>query len=287
MSESKTEVINMAVEEAEEAKSAAIHAETAAEHAEKAAEAAADDAREALQKVEAAEEAAAEEKASIELFELFTALLLGLGATFAGIAGHQSGLWDGNSLEAYSQASTLSTEAADEASLANALITHDNNVNLQAQQIIWRAQAMPKGPDRDFLMHQASVFYLRQASDEAFDALQLPEESRKNYRDLGVEDIPEEALLEVQRKEFSNDYYLAMYAASNAKKVEAKEKFDEGSHANSAGDFFSLSGVYYSLSLFFAGLGLVFKTRIRWAFFMLGALIFAGSTIYMATLEWA
>lgn len=280
MSESKTEVINMAAEEAEEAKHAA-------EHAEGVATAAADDAREALEKVEAAQEAAAEEKASIELFELFTALLLGLGATFAGIAGHQSGLWDGNSLEAYSQASTLSTEAADEASLANALITHDNNVNLQAQQIIWRAQSMPKGPDRDFLMHQASVFYLRQASDEAFDALKLPEESRKTYQDLGVEDIPEDALLEVQRKEFSNDYYMAMYAASNAKKVEAKEKFDEGSHANSAGDFFSLSGVYYSLSLFFAGLGLVFKTRIRWAFFMLGALVFTGSTIYLATLEWA
>ncbi|MBE7495093.1 MAG: hypothetical protein HS117_09120 [Verrucomicrobiaceae bacterium] len=287
MSESRTEVIHMAVEEAEEAKSAALQAESAAEHAEKAAEAAADDAREALQKMEAVEVAAAEEKASIELFELFTAILLGLGATFAGIAGHQSGLWDGNSLEAYSQASTLSTQAADEAGLANAKITHDNNVNLQAQQIIWRAQSMPKGPDRDFLMHQASVFYLRQASDEAFDALKLPEESRKNFKDLGIEDIPEEVLLDIQRREFSDEYYAAMYASSNARSLESKQKFEEGSHANGAGDYFSLAGVYYSLSLFFAGIGLVFKTRMRWAFFLAGAVIFAGTTVYMSTLEWA
>ena len=35
-----------------------------------------------------------------------------------------------------------------------------------------------------------------------------------------------------------------------------------------------------------AGLGLVFKTNMRWAFFALGFVIFVGSTIYMVTLPW-
>lgn len=288
MSESKTEQINMAVEDADEARNAAQHAEHAAEDAERAAEAAAADARDALEKMEAVEEAVQEEKASIELFELCTAILLGLGAIFSGIASHQGGLWDGASLEAYSQASTISTQAADAACLANAIITHDNNVNLQAMQMIWQAQLLPRDhQDREFLLHQASVFYLRQASDEAYTALGLPEDARKMYKESGIESIPEEELLMVQRKEYSPDYYLAMYAGSDEKYKEAKVKFDEGSHANNAGDYFSLAGVYYALSLFFAGIGLVFKTGMRWWFFSIGFFIFVATTIYMFTLEWA
>ncbi len=288
MSESKTQLINMAVEEADEARVAAVSAEQAAEGAEKAAEAAAVDARVALEKFEAAEVEAEKKQASIELFELCTAILLGLGAIFSGIASHQGGLWDGASLEAYSQASTISTQAADAASLANAIITHDNNVNLQAMQMIWQAQLLPPDhQDREFLLHQASVFYLRQASDEAYTALGLPEDARKMYKESGIESIPEEELLMVQRKEYNPDYYLAMYSGSDEKYKEAKVKFDEGSHANNAGDYFSLAGVYYALSLFFAGIGLVFKTGMRWWFFSIGFFIFVATTIYMFTLEWA
>lgn len=287
MSESKTQQINMAAGNAEEAKVAAVVAEHAAEHAEAAAEAAAGDARQALEKFEAAETAAKQEQASVELFELCTAILLGLGAIFSGIAGHQSGLWDGNSLEAYSQASTVSTQAADAASFANAVITHDNNVNIQAMQLVWKAQLMDKGQDRDFVLYQAAVLYLRQCSDEAYDALELPEESRQTYKLSEFIDIPEEELLLVQRREFKSDYYAKMYKDSSDKYAEAKARFDEGSHANSAGDYFSLTGVYFSLSLFFAGIGLIFKTRIRWLFFFLGCTIFVGATIYLSTLEWA
>jgi tetratricopeptide (TPR) repeat protein len=191
-------------------------------------------------------------------------------------------------LEAYSQASTISTQAADAASLANAIITHDNNVNLQAMQMIWQAQLLPRDhQDREFLLHQASVFYLRQASDEAYTALGLPEDARKMYKESGIESIPEEELLMVQRKEYNPDYYLAMYSGSDEKYKEAKVKFDEGSHANNAGDYFSLAGVYYALSLFFAGIGLVFKTGMRWWFFSIGFFIFVATTIYMFTLEWA
>jgi hypothetical protein len=53
------------------------------------------------------------------------------------------------------------------------------------------------------------------------------------------------------------------------------------------GDQFALDGVYYTMSLFFAGLGLVFKSRVRWGFFSLGTLIFLGALIYLCRLEWA
>ena len=125
-------------------------------------------ARVALEKFEAAEVEAEKKQASIDLFELCTAILLGLGAIFSGIASHQGGLWDGASLEAYSQASTISTQAADAASLANAIIPH-NNVNLQAMQMIWRAPLLPPDhQEREFLPHQASVFSLPQANDSAY-----------------------------------------------------------------------------------------------------------------------
>jgi hypothetical protein len=285
MSDSKTQQINMAVEDADEARLAAEHAEHAAEDAEKAAETAAGDARVALEKFEAAEEAAEKKQASIELFELCTAILLGLGAIFSGVSSHQGGLWEGDSVEAFTEASTITTQAADAASLANAMITHDNNVHLQAMQIVSQAQLMPAdSQDRSFLLHQASVLYLRQASDEAYSALGLPEDSRKQYRETEIEDIPEQDLIQVQRREFAPEYYRQMYSGSDSKYKEAKTKFDRGTLPE--GDYFSLCGVYYSLSLFFAGIGLVFKTRIRWAFFSLGSLVLIGTTIYLFSLNW-
>lgn len=48
------------------------------------------------------------------------------------------------------------------------------------------------------------------------------------------------------------------------------KKFAEGRTANENGDQFDLTGVLVTVSLFFAGLGLVFKSDVRWAFFGLG-----------------
>ncbi len=287
MSETNTEVIKMVAKDAQDAAEDAQAAEDVALHAESVATEAASDAREALEHMEAVTEAVAEEKASTEFFELFTAILLGLGATLGGVAGHQGGLWGGKSVECFSEASTLTTQAAEAAGFANSLIAHDNHVNVQAMQIIWKAQQTPPGEDRDFYIHQASVLYLRQASDEAYDALKLPADSRKTYQDLGIEDIPEKDLVEVQRREFGPEYYEAMYKESEKRYAEAKALFEQGRTVGGVGDNFSLSGVYFSLSLFFAGLSLVFKSRMRWSFFGVGLLILIGTSIFMYRLEWA
>lgn len=102
-----------------------------------------------------------------------------------------------------------------------------------------------------------------------------------------MESIAEDELLLMQRKEFSPDYHQSVYANSDAKLKETKVKFDEGSHANKVGDYFSLAGLYYALRLFFEGIGLVFKKGLRRWVFSVGSFIFEGTAIYMCMLEWA
>ena len=109
--ESKTQQINMAVEDADEARLAALQAEHAAEDAEKAAEAAAVDARVALEKFEAAEEAAEQKQAALaaenaaQLKSLETEKTI--RATMAGIVSDKSAAAD------FTRAEAVATEAAD------------------------------------------------------------------------------------------------------------------------------------------------------------------------------
>lgn len=42
-----------------------------------------------------------------------------------------------------------------------------------------------------------------------------------------------------------------------------------------------------TVTLFFAGLSLIFKTSMRWAFLSLGALVPIGGFGFMSTLTWA
>ena len=69
--------------------------------------------------------------------------------------------------------------------------------------------------------------------------------------------------------------------------VAADKKFDEGRDANNTGDIFGLVGVIYAVGLFMAGLGLVFKTRLRWLFLGAAGIVFVYATIYMFRTPWA
>lgn len=264
-------------------------AASAAHHAEDIAAGAALEAREALQQVQAAATAAAETKASVELFELCSALLLGLGATLGSIAGYQGGLWGGKSIECFSQSAAVTTKAADLGTFADSKIASDSMIKLQTIELVRRAQQLPKGEERTALMNTVSELYLRELSDEAYESFELPLEPRKKYdSDKVVAHLPEEVLLEAYRHDFQDgDYYSWMYEGKVKKTKEAKVLFEEGQKAGSIGDEFALNGVHYTLSLFFAGLGLVFKSRVRWGFFSLGSAVLLGAIIYMSRLQWA
>lgn len=230
----------------------------------------------------------AEAKASVELFELCAAILLGLGATMGSIAGYQGGLWGGKSLESFGQSSRITTKAADAGTFADSKIASDSLVKLQVIQLASRAERTPKGGERDLLLHQMSELMIREYSDEAYDAIGLPLEPRKKYdADGTLADLPEDVIFEASKEDFGKDYYKWMYEDKVKHAVKAEELFAEGQHAGTVGDEFALNGVYYTMSLFFAGLGLVFKSRVRWGFFGLGSVIFLGALIYMCSLEWA
>ncbi len=101
--------------------------------------------------------------------------------------------------------------------------------------------------------------------------------------------LPEETLIEVLGTELHDDdaYEIAMFAEGNELFEQADKKFAEGRKANDNGDEFELAGLYYTIALFFAGLGLVFKSRMRWGFAGVGILVFLYSTIYLFTRTWA
>ena len=236
---------------------------------------------------EVAAAADAANKASVELFELCAAILLGLGATLGSIAGYQGGLWSGKSIESFGQSSRVTTKSADAGTYADSKIASDSLVKLEIMKLVSRALHTPKGEERDFLMHQVSELMIREYSDEAYDAIDLPLEPRKKYdADGTLADLPEEEIITASKKDFSKDYYGWMYEEKVKHTVKANELFAQGQHEGTVGDQFALDGVYYTMSLFFAGLGLVFKSRVRWGFFGLGTLIFLGALIYMCRLEW-
>ncbi len=227
-------------------------------------------------------------KASVELFELCAALLLGLGATMGTIAGYQGGLWSGKSIESFGMSSRITTKSADAGTFADSKIASDNLVKLQVIQLVTQAKHTPKDDEREFLLHQISELMIREYSDEAYDAMGLPQEPRKMYdADGELLDLPEDVIFEASKQNFNKDYFQWMYEEKVKHTVKAEELFAEGQHAGTVGDEFALNGVYYTLSLFFAGLGLVFKSRVRWGFFALGAIIFLGALVYMCRLEWA
>jgi hypothetical protein len=101
--------------------------------------------------------------------------------------------------------------------------------------------------------------------------------------------LPESTLIQVLGTELHDDdgYENAMFAEGEKLFADADKKFAEGRTANDNGDKYDLAGLFFTIALFFAGLALVFKSSMRWAFCGSGALIFLGTLIYMLTLPGA
>jgi hypothetical protein len=261
-----------------------------------------------------------------DMFELATAILLGLAAIGASLASLQGGQWGGKQLEAFAEANTLTTKAAKQYNEDTVLMNADYAAVAVAKQHILEARDAkdPQTRDRHFTL--ASYFYTTQLSDKAYEALELPDDFFVEDAPAGKpaapaaaappttlaappasaddeedddetpakapattlsKDIPDEDLLASLPDELDEDYSDAMLAEGEAMFKKADEKFGEGKVANENGDQFDLAGVFFTVALFFGGLGLVFKTSMRWGFFAAGALVFLGSAVFMARLPWA
>lgn len=234
-----------------------------------------------------------ETKASFEIFELAAAILLGLGAIGAAVAGHQEGLWGGASVEAYGEAAALTTRAATTYNDELTTYMQDLQTDSRAKELIWEGQEDNDEGSSQRKLGMASWMLLARLSDPAYAELGLPEAKRTAHANAPTQDDANQVLLDPDDfstallNDLGQDYIDAVFAPSQAEFDVAEAKFQSGRVANGNGDVFSLAGVIFTISLFFAGLSLVFKSNMRWGFFGVGAVVFAGALAYMVTLPWA
>lgn len=259
-----------------------------------------------------------------DLFELLTALLLGLAAIGASISGLQSNQWGGRQLDAFAEANTLTTKASTQYNEDTVLMNADYAAIATAKEHLIEAREAKDRGDRAKHLELASYFYTTQLTHNGYKAMELPasfyvedeEEAAKpaapgaaakapskdeeGEEEEGAEkpasgtvhgeeaaDIPDAALLASLDVELDEAYADEMLEEGKEMFAAADKKFSEGRVANDNGDKFEFVSVLFTVALFFAGLGLVFKTSMRWKFLASGAVIFLGSVGYMFTLPWA
>mgnify|MGYP003382229163 CR=1 FL=1 len=309
-----------------------------------------------------------------DMFEVMTALLLGLAAIGAALASLQSGQWGGRQLEAFSQSNTMTTLASRDYAEAVSYQNADYAVFAQAKQLLIEAAEAETEADEQRKLRMVSYLYTQQLTWQAMKALGLPEamwtaeqtedaegaevaveetpaeqvvpsapeETEPAAEDtaevaveadaeeaaeegaeveateegavvVATEELPTEAAaaeetgeaevdaamanmlpeellwdsLDIELSDEDSSYSDDLFTEPLAQFEAADARFAVGQTANNNGDAFDLAGVYYTVALFFAGLGLVFKSRARWPFFGLGSLIFAATSVFMATLAWA
>lgn len=296
----------------------------------------------------------ADDNSSFDLFELVTAVLLGLAAIGAALAGLQGGQWGGKQLEAFAESNKMTTKAATDYNEASVDINADYAAVAAAKEHILEARDATDPSTKKRHFDLASYYCSSQLNEPAYKAMELPmefyvedepegkpgeakpaaastapapaatppaatntapaaapppaaatntatspapdaaakaEEEEEDDKPGGgptiERDIPDAELLEMLAVELDDDYMDGMLAEANKGFAAAEARFNEGKVANENGDRFDLIGVFFTVGLFFAGVGLVFKTQIRWGFFALGLVISIGSAIYMAMLPWA
>ena len=114
-------------------------------------------------------------------FELMAAILLGLGAIAASVAGHQEGLWGGASVEAYGEAAALTTKASSTYNDELTTYMQDTQTDVRAKELIWEGDEMEDAEAGKRKLGMASWMLLTQLSEPAYAALKLPEATRKAY----------------------------------------------------------------------------------------------------------
>ena len=222
-----------------------------------------------------------------DYFELAVAILLGLAAIGAAGSSYQSSLWNGKSVEAYGEAATMGTKASTEHDRAEMDIAHDFECDLQAKQRILQALDSRNGDEKSRLLHMASYLYAVEMTETGYREMSLPPAFHTAGDIKKHEGIPLEALRSTLDKRLGPTYEEAMLARAKSNYGQSDQRFDEGRKASSNGDRFDLYTVVFTVSLFFAGLALVFKTRIRWYFLVAGALVFLYGAVQLTRTPWA
>ena len=218
-------------------------------------------------------------------FELAAAIVLGLSAVGASVAGHQAGLWGGQSVEGYGESAAMTTKASTTYNDELTSYIQDAQTDVRAKEMLWEASEIDDESRATRLNEMATWLYTSQLTEHAYAALGLPKAPEGDALDEFV--FPSDALEKALNTELDEDYVDTVFEPSSKEFAAAEKRFDEGRKANEIGDKFSLAGVILTVALFFGGLALVFKTTVRWGFLGAGTLVLIGGGIYMSTLAWA
>ena len=218
-------------------------------------------------------------------FELAAAILLGLGAVATAISGYQGGLWGGASVEGYGESAAMTTQASSTYNDELTSYIQDAQIDVRAKEMVWEAMEIDDEDRAARLMSMASWLYVSQLSEHAYAGLKLPEVTEDEKGES--QELPKEALEAALNIDLDEDYVDALFTPSSEEFEAAKARFAKAREANEMGDKFALAGVILTISLFFGGLALVFKTRVRWGFLGSGVVVLVIGCGYMATLTWA
>ncbi len=128
-----------------------------------------------------------------DVFELLTALLLGLAATTTALVAHENALWSGKSTDYYSESATLTSKASNLDNSAVVDVSQDSNIEIEAKKLIREGLRSDSADDKQEAFNLASYLLRGWLTDEAYKGFELPAE----YRDGEENDeyLPEAELI--------------------------------------------------------------------------------------------
>lgn len=232
-----------------------------------------------------------------EKMELLAAILLGAAAIATAVASYQSSLYGGKSVESYSQANKIATNAAAERSRAIVEMTRDSQVEMDAWRLTKEGDDSGNAAAEARNYEIATYLYTKVMSEPGYKAMGLPPAAREaaNSADDTPDAEDEHAAIQEQLLKTAMDTELAgnedyrkeMLAKSQTLSDEAEGVFKAGQEANGTGDKFQLVAVIFAISLFFGGIVQVFRNdRMRLVILAVGAVLFLCGAVYLVTLPW-
>jgi hypothetical protein len=229
------------------------------------------------------DESIAEEKTSV--FEVVVAILIGLGALGGAWTSYQGNQWGSTSTEKYGQAATTATRGGTLFNVGVSTASRDSQLDIRGKELVLSAMTSkdPLAKERDLTI--ARYLYTRQMSDEAYAALGYPAEYRTADDDK-ASSMPEEILVSGLEKDLDEKYVIGMLRNGTERFKQADKVFQDGQAASGTSTRFGINGLFFTITLFLGGVSLVFKSRVRWVFLMLGLLSLAMASGYLFTLDW-
>ncbi len=218
----------------------------------------------------ATEQAAASDRRGY-LIEVVTAILLGLATLGAAYAAYQASLYDGNSLDRYSEAIAKTAETSGKQLEAQGGFTLDMITWME-----WQSRVIASGSENSAQAKADEVI-----AQSIYD--DFMEERLKDALDWS--DKESKAQKKFVHPTESPDYGLALFSDAFENQEQATNAMKAARKANDIGDRFTLLTVLYTIALFFAGIATVFKRDpVKLALLGMGVALFLFTTAKLAML---